>query len=288
MTPLFSVAAFIVLSVVGIHPIAAGIAVAGGWVMVSVAGMMTGETDIDPLEQFGIIIGLVALGVFTAFSMQLGLLSAFLIVCFVSIASAVAGDIGHDYKSAKILGTRAKDIIKIDIIAVIVAGVLAPFVLGMIVNAYGSEFFTPMMPAPQAQMVAGSIAGFAHPWAFYLGFLVSFAWVVLENVTKRRAPVIPMVFGIGLFLGMTLGLLLAIGGVVRYLTDRKRAGLFAAAGIVLVAGVMGGEGIAGFSSKAMFVAGVPGIVSNSLLFAVFISVLVLALALWRKGKAAKE
>jgi len=280
LTPIFSFIAFIVLALAGIHPVGAAIAVAGVWVMVSVAAMMTGETDIDPLEQFGIIIGLVALGVFAAFSMQLSILSAFLIVCFVSIASAVAGDIGHDYKSAKIIGTKAKDIIKVDMIAVIVAGLLAPFVLGMIVDAYGSDFFTPLMPAPQAQMVAGSIFGFAHPWAFCIGFLLSFVWVVLENVTKRRAPVIPMVFGIGLFLGIMLGLLLAIGGMIRYLTDRKKFGIFSAAGVVLAAGVMGGEGIAGFSSKAMYVAGVPGFVSNVIMFGIFISVLVLALALW--------
>ncbi len=287
MTPVFSVIAFIVLSLAGIHPLGAAIAVAGVWVMVSVAAMMTGETDIDPLEQFGIIIGLVVLGAFAAFSMQLGYLSAFLIVCFVSIASAVAGDIGHDYKSAKILGTQAKDIIKIDMIAVIVAGLLAPFVLGMITDAYGSEFFTPLMPAPQAQMVAGSIFGFAHPSAFFIGFFISFAWVLIETMAKRKAPVIPMVFGIGLFLGLVLGLLLAIGGVIRYLTDKRIAGAFAGAGVVLAAGIMGGEGIAGFSSKAMFVGGVPSAVSNALLSGVFIVVLLAALALHFKGKMVK-
>jgi uncharacterized oligopeptide transporter (OPT) family protein len=283
-TPIVSLLAFIVLSLVGIHPVGAVIAVLGVWVMVSVAGMMTGETDIDPLEQFGIIIGLVALGAFTVFNMQLGYLSAFLIVCFVSIASAVAGDIGHDYKSAKIIGTKAKDIIKVDMIAVIVAGLLAPFVLSMILNSYGADLFTPLMPAPQAQMVAGSIFGFAQPLAFYIGFLIAFVWVVLETASKKRAPIIPMVFGIGLFLGIVLGLLLAIGGIIRYLTDRKWPGVFAGAGVVLAAGVMGGEGIAGFSSKAMLVGGVPGIFSNGLLFGVFILVFILAVALWKTGR----
>jgi len=288
LTPLFSVAAFAALSLAGMHPLGALIAVAGVWIMVGVAGMMTGETDIDPLEQFGIIIGLVALGVFAALNLHLDYLSAFLIVCFVSIASAVAGDIGHDFKSAKIIGTRARDIIKIDMIAVIVAGVLAPLVLGFIVSAYGPEFFTPAMPAPQAQMVAGSIFGFAYPAAFYAGFLLSFGWVVLENATKRRAPVIPMVFGIGLFLGPLLGILLAVGGVIRYATDKKKAGVFAGAGIILAAGVMGGEGIAGFGSKAMLVAGVPGMLSNALLFGIFIIVLILAARMRRDENKVKK
>jgi uncharacterized oligopeptide transporter (OPT) family protein len=286
-TPFFSAAAFVVLSLAGMHPAGAAIAVLGVWIMVSVAGMMTGETDIDPLEQFGIIIGLVAIGVFAAAGLQLDMLSAFLIVCFVSIASAIAGDIGHDYKSAKIIGTRAKDIIKVDLIAVIVAGLLAPFVLGLIVDSYGAEFFTPAMPAPQAQMVAGSISGFAHPWAFYAGFLISFVWVVVETLSKKRAPMIPMVFGIGLFLGTVLGILLAIGGVIRYATDRKRAGLYAAAGVITAAGVMGGEGIAGLGAKAMLVAGVPAALSNSLLFGTFGLVLLAALALWKTGRLSR-
>ncbi|UCD03440.1 MAG: OPT/YSL family transporter [Candidatus Aenigmatarchaeota archaeon] len=281
-TPLFSIIAFVVLWLVGIHPVGALIAVLGVWIMVSVAAMMTGETDIDPLEQFGIIIGLLAIGFFGLVGLQLDYLSAFMIVAFVSIASAIAGDIGHDYKSAKILGTRAKDIIKVDLIAVIIAALLAPFVLNFIMDAYGSEFFTPAMPAPQAQLVAGSIFGFAHPWAFYTGFIIAFVWVVLENLAKRRAPILPMVFGIGLFLGLVLGILLAIGGLIRYFSDKKYAGLFGAAGIITAAGVMGGEGIAGLGHKAMLVAGIGSPLSAGFFFGVFGLVLLGALALRRR------
>ncbi len=283
-TPLFSVAAVVVLSLAGIHPLGAVIAVLGVWVMVSVAGMMTGETDIDPLEQFGIIVGLVAIAVFAAAGMQLDMLSAFLIVCFVSIASAIAGDIGHDYKSAKILGTKAKDIIKVDMIAVIVAGLLAPFVLGGIVDSYRGEFFTASLPAPQAQLVAGSISGFAYPWAFLIGFAVSFIWVVAETLAKRKAPVMPMVFGIGLFLGTLLGILLAIGGVIRYASDRRSKALYATVGIVTAGGVMGGEGIAGLGTKAMAVAGFQPAFGNGFFMGLFAVVLLAALALRRAGR----
>jgi uncharacterized oligopeptide transporter (OPT) family protein len=281
-TPVFSLIAFVVLSLAGIHPLGALIAVLGVWVMVSVAAMMTGETDIDPLEQFGIIIGLLAIGFFGMVGMQLDYLSAFLIVAFVAIASAIAGDIGHDYRSAKILGTKAGDIIKVDLIAVIIAGLLAPFVLGAIIDAYSTEFFTAAMPAPQAQMVAGSIFGFAHPWAFYAGFILAFVWVVTETLAKRHAPVIPMVFGIGLFLGMVLGLMLAIGGLIRWFTDRRDVNLFTAAGIITAAGIMGGEGIAGLGHKAMFVAGFGSVVSGGILFGAFGVVLVAALALRKR------
>ncbi len=255
-TPLFSVIAIVVLTLAGIPLLASIITVAGTWVMVTVASMMTGETDINPLEQFGIIVGLLSLGIFAIMSTPLGYLPAFLIVCFVSIAAAIAGDIGHDYKSAQIIGTKAKDIIKIDMLAVIVAGILAPVVLNVITTAYGSDFFTQAMPAPQAQLVAGSIFGFPNPMVFYAGFAIAFFWIVIESVTKRKAPVLPMVFGIGLFLGPVLGILLAIGGLIRYYFDRKKANVYAA-GVVIAAGMMGGEGIAGFGSAALFIGGVP-------------------------------
>lgn len=272
--PIISILAFIALSFIGVHPGAAAIAVLGVWIMVSVSAMMAGETDIDPLEQFGVIIGLAAMALFAAFGLALDYYSAFLVVCFVSVASAVAGDIGHDYKSAKILGTRAKDIIKVDLLAVVAAGLLAPFVFQGIVGAYANEFFTSAMPAPQAQIVASALSGFQNPLVFLFGFCVAFAWVVLENISRKRAPIIPMVFGIGLFLGTTLGILLAIGGLLRDFMERKNPAMVGA-GVILAAGVMGGEGVAGLGSKAMAVAGFGGY-SLPLLGVVFIACLFFA------------
>jgi uncharacterized oligopeptide transporter (OPT) family protein len=275
-TPFFSVIAFFILWFAGVNPLASLIAVFGVWIMVSVAAKMTGETDIDPLEQFGIIIGLLAIGILTVIGLNFDYLSVFLIVCFVSIASAIAGDIGHDYKSAQILGTRVKDIIKVDMITVIVAGLLAPLVLNIIITSYQEELFTPSMPAPQAQMVAGSIFGFAHPIAFFLGFLIAFVWIILENVLKKKAPILPMIFGIGLFLGLTLGILLAIGGLIRLFTDRKKLKVYQT-GVILAAGIMGGEGVAGLTHKAMFVFGIPAIVSTILLIGSFSIIIIIAL-----------
>jgi uncharacterized oligopeptide transporter (OPT) family protein len=275
-TPFFSVIAFFILWFAGVNPLASLIAVFGVWIMVSVAAKMTGETDIDPLEQFGIIIGLLAIGIFTAIGLNFDYLSIFLVVCFVSIASAVAGDIGHDYKSAQIIGTRVKDIIKIDMIAAILAGLLMPLVFNIIITSYKEELFTPSMPAPQAQMVAGSIFGFSHPLAFFIGFLIAFVWIVLENVFKKSAPILPMVFGIGLFLGLTLGILLAIGGLIRLFTDKKKPKVYQT-GVILAAGIMGGEGVAGLTYKAMFVFGIPAIASTILLIGSFSIIIIIAL-----------
>ena len=280
-TPIVSIVALAVLIFAGVPLLAAVITILGTWVMVAVAAMMTGETNIDPLEQFGLMIGLLCLGLFALLSLPMGYLPAFIIVAFVAVATAVAGDIGHDYKSAKLIGTKAKDIIRVDLIAVVVAGLLAPFVLSVIMDAFGSELFTQAMPAPQAVLVAGSIGGFQNPMIFISGFALAFLWIVAETLSKKKAPVMPMVFGIGMFLGLTLGILLAIGGAIRYALDRKRKGWYYT-GLIIAAGVMGGEGLAGFVSAAMIVSGIGAAVSGIVLVSVFAAVLAFAAFFWKK------
>lgn len=278
VTPFASIIIFLILYLIGIPLLASLLAVAGVWIMATVAARTTGETDIDPLEQFGIIVGLLCLGIYAGLNLGLGYLPAFLIVCFVSIACALAGDIGHDYKSAKIIGTKVKDIVKVDLIAAIFAGLLAPFVLEIIQKSYAGVMFTPIMPAPQAILVASSIFGFAYPIAFYFGFILAFLIIVMQKLINKQLPILPMVFGIGLFLGLTLGLLLAIGGIIRYIIDRKYSNLYYS-GVLVAAGMMGGEGIAGFSLAALYVAGFSYILAAQSLMVILFVLLMIAITL---------
>lgn len=261
-SPIFSVFAIVAMLIVGVPVLAALVSVAGIWLMATIAARMTGETDINPLEQFGIIIGLVCLGLYSVLDLELGYDNAFLIVCFVAVAAAISGDIGHDYKSAKILGTRPSDIIKVDFICVIIAGIAAPFILDIVLTGYSDVLFDPqLMPAVQSQLVAGSIFGFAYPNAFYAGFGAAFVYEIISKATKRELPFSAMAFGIGMFLGMTLGILLAIGGLISYFV-RRRAPEREHTGILVAAGLMGGEGIAGFLAAALFVAGIGKTTAN--------------------------
>jgi uncharacterized oligopeptide transporter (OPT) family protein len=278
-TPIGSVIAFVVLIAAGVPVVASILSVAGVWIMATVAARMTGETNIDPLEQFGIIIGLLCLGVYAAMNKELGYLPAFLLVCFVSVAAALAGDIGHDYKSAKILNTQPKDIIKVDFICAIAAGIMAPFILKVIVEGYSTALFTSEMPAPQAVLVAGSIFGFKYPSVFLTGFGIAFVLEVLQRATKKSLPISFMAFGIGMFLGLTFGFLFFIGGIIRWYTDKK-APHVTEEGILTAAGLMGGEGIAGFVAGAIFVLGVSRVMSNLILLVVFVLLLIITVLLY--------
>jgi uncharacterized oligopeptide transporter (OPT) family protein len=283
-TPVFSVVAFVVLAVVGVPLLASLLSVFGVWIMATVAARMTGETNIDPLEQFGIIIGLLCLGVYAVMGRELGVLPAFLLVCFVSVAAALAGDIGHDYKSAKILGTKPKDIIKVDFICAIAAGIAAPFVLEIILKGYSTMMFTPEMPAPQAVLVAGSIFGFKYPAVFLTGFGAAFVIEIIQRALKKSLPVSLMAFGIGMFLGLTLGFLFFIGGVIRWIADKKAPDSYQT-GILAAAGLMGGEGIAGFVTAALFVGGIAMASAQKTLLGIFALFFVVTILLYMvRGK----
>ncbi|MGH7496347.1 MAG: OPT/YSL family transporter [bacterium] len=273
LLPVVSVLSAFSLIVAGVPWLAAGLAVIGVWIMVAVAARMTGETNIDPLEQFGIFTGLVIAFVYSSLALPLSAFASFMIVAFVSVACAVAGDIGHDYKSAQIVGTRFMDIVKVDLIAVICAGIAAPFVLELIKKSFASQLFTPLMPAPQARLVASSIFGFQYPRVFLTGLGLAFLCEIANAFLpgKHRNKVLLMPLGIGLFLGMGLALPMAIGAAIRVLMDKKYPHAYHTA-LLIAAGVMGGEGIAGFTAGALTTIGLPYAHGAYVLLALLIAV----------------
>jgi uncharacterized oligopeptide transporter (OPT) family protein len=251
---------------------------AGLWAMVAVAARMTGETNIDPLEQFGIFVTVLIAMFYQALSLSLPLYSLFMIATFVSVACAISGDAGHDYKSAAIVGTRFYDIVKIDLITVIVSGFAAPFVFEIIREAFSGILFTPAMPAPQARLVAGSIIGFEHPMIFLTGFTIAFVGEIANKffAEKYKNRLLWMPFGIGLFLGLGLALPIAIGSMIRLRMDKKYPAYYHS-GILIAAGIMGAEGIAGFSAGALTISGLSFTISSMILAIFFVILFIIGI-----------
>ncbi len=273
------------LLLAGVPLLASVLTLLGVCVVVVIAARMTGETNIDPLEQFGIFIGLVVAAVYQVLALDLPLYASFMVVTFVSVACAVAGDAGHDYKSAAIIGTRFRDIVKVDLIAVVVAGFAAPLVLEIIRHGFGDVLFTAEMPAPQAQMVAGSIFGFEYPIVFATGIAIGFAGQLLNQLLpeKLRDRFLIMPAGIGLFLGLSLALPIAAGALIRNLVEKQKANLYHA-GLVIAAGVMGGEGIAGFGAGALTVAGLSFSLGSTILAIPTLLIFAFAATAWWRSK----
>lgn len=279
--PIASVLGLFGMMAAGVPLLAATIAVIGVWVMVTVAARMTGETNIDPLEQFGIFVGLITAVVYDWLALDLSVFAAFMIVIFVSVACAIAGDAGHDFKSAAIVGTKFTDIVKVDLITAVVAGIAAPFVLEIIRQGFADELFTLAMPAPQAQLVAGSISGFAYPAAFWGGFAAALALEIANSFLPKslKNKVLIMPFGIGLFLGMGFALPIALGAAVRAWIDNNRPLLYPA-GLLIAAGLMGGEGVTGFANAALKAFSLPD--GASLILLILLVLVMICAGIWHR------
>jgi uncharacterized oligopeptide transporter (OPT) family protein len=88
--------------------------------------------------------------------------------------------------------------------------------------------------------------------------------------------VLIMPVGIGLFLGMGLAIPIALGSLIRAYVDRKHSDLYHAV-LLIAAGVMGGEGIAGFSAGALTTMGLNFKTGSFSLLIVFGGILMVSL-----------
>jgi uncharacterized oligopeptide transporter (OPT) family protein len=258
---ILTVVAFVVLSLLGINPVASAIAVLMGNMFAMVAFRMTGETNVDPLEQFGLLTGIVIFAIFGYLGIGITLTSLIICVLFVACLAAVCGDIGHDFKAARLLGTDAGEIVRIEVISTALASVLAPLFLLLIRNVYPTQLFTEVMPAPQAQLIARSLFGYEHPWVFLAAFVASFSVQLLLGNRFLSLSAL----GIGIFLNLNLGLLFFIGGVWRAIDERRNK-----TDTSVPSALLAGEGIAGFASVIMLALGVRRSYTTAVLLILFI------------------
>ncbi len=235
----------VILILAGVPIWAAILGLVFTFLAVNLASRMTGVTNIDPLEQFGLLVTLLIVIVYSFFQLDLPIQSRYLLTFSVAMAAAIAGDIGHDYRSAEVVGTDYQKIIRVDIWAVLAVAVAIPFLL-LIMRApeIANALFTTRFPAPQAQIVMNNLAGLTHPLLFLSGVLIA---VIIEGIrfNKKLVYIHLMPLGIGLFLGINLAFLIAIGGIIA-LTINRRGDAAKLTGIVVSAAILGGEGTIGF------------------------------------------
>ncbi len=215
------------------------------FITVNLASRMTGLTNIDPLEQFGLLSALLITFFFGLANLDLSLEHRYIITFFIATSTAIAGDIGHDYKSAQIVGTDHKQIVTVDLIAAVVVAMMVPLLLGFIQHPIiADKLFTPDFPAPQAQIVAMNLKGLPHPLIFMCGLI--FAIIIEAFRSKGKLSAIHLMpLGIGLFLGFNLAFLIAIGGFIALRVAKKGSDKMLTA-IVISAAILGGEGTIGF------------------------------------------
>jgi uncharacterized oligopeptide transporter (OPT) family protein len=231
---LFASVAFLLVSLTGMRLLPALLTILGVWITTAMAASITGETGINPMEVFGIIVLLSARLLFNS-----GVMEAFFIAGVVAVACGLAGDILNDFKSGFILRTNPKAQIISESVGAIIGAVVSIVVLMIMFKAYGQMGPDTQLPAPQAYAVSRMISGLPDSWAFYMGFVIGVLLYILK--------VPGMTLGIGVYLPMTISTAVFIGGIVRWLktkasisNDNKND-----KGVVIASGMLGGEGVTG-------------------------------------------
>ncbi len=209
------------------------IAIFGAFVMAYVGARVTGEMNVDPMELFAMIVLIAAKLLFGFNALLLILLAA--VVC---ISAGVAGDLMQDLKAGSILGTNPKQQLFAQVVGVLAASIALGFILFALNSAY--EIGSADLPAPQAVALSAIVGAESLSTILGIGVVIGTLGVLALNFFSN--PIAVVAFGIGVYVPIFLSLPLFIGGILRFVAEKKG---FADKGRLLAAGAIAGEGFIG-------------------------------------------
>jgi uncharacterized oligopeptide transporter (OPT) family protein len=198
-------------------PLVSLVVVALVWVTTAMSSQSVGQTGIDPMEIFGLIVLLVVATFASATLVQL-----FFVAGIVAVACGLAGDVMNDFKAGHVLGTNPRAQWLGQAIGAVIGAVVAVFVMVVLLGAYGPGAFGPegSFVAAQASIVATMISGIPSVEAFAVGLALGLVLSVLGLPA--------MMFGLGIYLPFYLSFSAFLGAMAKVLYDfvckrRRRA-----------------------------------------------------------------
>lgn len=244
-------AAVLIAIALGLGPVPAVVVTLLTFVTTIMSAQSCGQTGIDPMEIFGLIVMLVV----AAFA-QLSQVKLFFIAGVVAVACGLAGDVMNDFKAGAVLGTSPRAQWLGQAIGGVLGAVVAAAVMLALVSAYGADAFGPdkAFVSAQASVVATMVSGIPSVPAFVLG--------LIAGVALYWAGLPAMMVGLGVYLPFYMSLTAFIGSLIKLVYDKimasrnARAGLSPKAaaaakaesdeqGLVVASGLLGGESIVG-------------------------------------------
>ena len=164
----FAVAAVALALCFGLRlgPVPAVIVVLLAWVATAMSAQSVGQTGIDPMEIFGLIVLLAVAAVADVPQVQL-----FFVAGVVAVACGLAGDVMNDFHAGHVLGTSPRAQWIGQAIGGVLGALVAVAVMAVLVSAYGPQAFGPQAQfvSAQASVVATMVSGIPSVPAFALG-----------------------------------------------------------------------------------------------------------------------
>ncbi len=209
---------------------------AGIYLATYLSGMLTGQTGINPMEIFAILV-LLAIQLIS----KPTIIASFSIAAVVAVACGLTGDVMNDLKSGHLLGTDPRQQLLGEGIGGVVGAVLSVFVLLVMKRAFGG-FGTEALPAPQAAAVSAMVGGLSHIPAFLIGLAIGLA-LFLANLPSAT-------LGLGVYLPIYISSIMGLGSLLAIITKKvfgKRAAKeqIGEQTALIASGLLGGEGITG-------------------------------------------
>lgn len=260
---LVAAAALLICLVLGVSPVLCVAVVALAFVTTVMSAQSVGQTGIDPMEIFGLIVllAIAALG-------ESDQVKLFFIAGVVAVACGLAGDVMSDFKTGHILGTDPRAMWVGQAIGALLGTIVSVAVMVALLKAYGPESFGPgkLFVSAQASVVATMVSGIPSTGAFLLG--------LAGGVVLYCLGIPSMMLGLGVYLPFYMTITAALGACVKWAYDRVATRRDAArrgtghgavdgeaettheeSGIIIASGVLGGESIVGVIIALMSVAG---------------------------------
>lgn len=238
-------AALICCFALRLSPVVTAAIVLLSFVTAIMSAQSVGQSGIDPMEIFGLIVLLFVAAFSRTTQVQL-----FFVAGIIAVACGLAGDVMSDFKTGQIIGTDPRTLWIGQVIGALLGAIVAVAVMLALVAAYGTDAFgaDAEFIAAQANVVATMVAGIPSVPSFVLG---------LVGGTLLYCVGIPaMMLGLGVYLPFYMSLTTGVGALARVAFDRVRKARVARdgeaaakeldeAGAVVASGVLGGESIVG-------------------------------------------
>ncbi len=233
----------------GLGPVPAVVVVLLAWVATAMSAQSVGQTGIDPMEIFGLIVLLAVAAISDVPQVQL-----FFVAGVVAVACGLAGDVMNDFHAGHVIGTSPKAQWIGQAAGAVLGAAVSVAVMAVLLHAYGPGAFGPQAEfvSAQASVVATMVSGIPCVPAFALGLAAGFALYL--------AGFPAMMLGLGIYLPFYMSLTAFLGSLAKLAYDaacrRVRAGLApedraarekaqAETGLVVSSGLLGGESIVG-------------------------------------------
>lgn len=207
------------------------LAIIGVFITTLMAASITGQTGINPMEIFGIIV-LIFIRIF----LKISTIEAFYIVGLVAISTGVCGDVLNDFKSGYILKTDPKKQLIAELIGSLVGAIVSVLIMVVMLKAFKTVGPGTELVAPQAYAVSTMVSSIPYFNAFIIGSLIGFILYIL-NVPA-------MTLGLGIYLPMFISTTAFLGGLIKLLVDKIKPE-FDDNFQIISSALLGGEGITG-------------------------------------------